>query len=367
MRIVHENIKRGELTLVPENLDDLWHLYNIIVPGDIVYAKTLRKVDRGEEVKRKKKAEKKLVYMGLKVENVDFHEFTSRLRIKGIIIEAPDNIGALGSYHTINVNVGTQIKIIKEEWPDFVLRRVKEAVEAVRKPKALVVAIEEGEATVAIVSDYDLTIVAQVIQSIPGKRLASKYHDEAVKKFFSDVFKVIDENMKKVDNLSTIVIAGPGFTKEHFLKYLVSKAPELSGKVIIETASSGGENAVYEVLRRGVISKVAEEMRVEEELKLMEEFLKRLGQESGTIAYGMEDVEKAVTLGAVDILLITDKKLRESSREERKKLDELLREVEKRRGKVVIFSANTPAGKQLENFGGIAALLRYKLPDSYSG
>lgn len=364
MRIVHENLKKGELTLVPENLDDLWHLYNIIIPEDIVYARTLRKIDRGEEVKRKKKAEKKLVYMGLKVENVDFHEFTSRLRIKGTIIEAPDNIGALGSYHTINVNIGTQIKIIKEEWPDFVLKRIKEAIEAARKPKAIVVAIEEGEATVAIVSDYDLTIVAQVIQSIPGKRLASKYHDEAVKKFFSGVFKIIDENVRKVDNLSTIVIAGPGFTKEHFLNYLVSKAPELSSRVIMETASSGGENAVYEVLRRGVISKVAEEMRVEEELKLMEEFLKRLGQESGTIAYGMENVEKAVTFGAVDILLITDKKLREASKEERKMLDELLREIEKRRGRVVIFSANTPAGKQLENFGGIAALLRYKLPDN---
>jgi len=364
MKIVHENLKRGEITLIPENLDDLWHLYNVITPGDIVYAKTLRKIERGEEVKRRKKVEKKLVYLGLKVESVDFHEFTNRLRIKGIIIEAPDNIGALGSYHTINVNIGTQIKIIKEEWPTFILKRIKEAVESARRPKALIVAIEEGEATIAVVGDYNITIVAQIIQSIPGKRLNSKYHDEAIKKFFSDVFKVVEENIRKANNFSVIVVAGPGFVKDHFSEYLVSKTPELSGKVVVDSASSGGENAVYEVLRRGVISKAAEKMRVEEELELIEEFLKRLGQEHGTVTYGMENVEKAVILGAVDTILVTDRKLRESSKEERKKLDEILRETEKKRGKVMIFAANTPAGKQLENFGGIAALLRYRLPDS---
>lgn len=361
MRIVHENLKRGEITLIPENLDDLWHLYSIITPGDLVYAKTLRKIQRGEEVKRRKKVEKKLVYLGLRVENVDFHEFTNRLRIKGVIVEAPDNIGALGSYHTINVNIGTQIKIVKEEWPTFILKRIQEAVESTRRPKALVIAIEEGEATIAVAGDYDLTIVAQIIESIPGKRLNSKYHDEAVKKFFSDVFKVVEENIKRVNNFSVIVIAGPGFVKDHFFEYLVSKSPELSGKVVIDDASSGGENAIYEVLRRGVISKAAQKIRVEEELELIEEFLKRLGQERGTVTYGMENVEKAVNLGAVDTILVTDKKLRELSKEERRKLDEILRETERKRGKVVIFAASTPAGKQLENFGGIAALLRYKI------
>lgn len=364
MKIVHENLKRGEITLIPENLDDLWHLYNIITPGDLIYAKTLRRIERGEEVKRRKKVEKKPIYLGLKVEKLDFHEFTNRLRVKGVIVEAPDNIGALGSYHTINVNIGTQIKIIKEEWPTFILKRIKEAVKSARRPKALIVAIEEGEATIAVVGDYDVRIVAQIIQSIPGKRLNSKYHDEAIKKFFNCVFKVVEENVKKANNFLVIVVAGPGFVKDHFSECLISKIPELSGKVIVDNASSGGENAVYEVLRRGVISKVSEKMRIEEELELIEEFLKRLGQERGTVTYGTENVEKAVILGAADTILVTDRKLRESTKEERKKLDEILREAEKKRGKVVILAASAPAGKQLENFGGIAALLRYKLPDS---
>ena len=36
MRIIFKDPKQGEIKLVAENLDDIWHLYNIIEEGDLV-------------------------------------------------------------------------------------------------------------------------------------------------------------------------------------------------------------------------------------------------------------------------------------------------------------------------------------------
>ncbi len=36
MRIVHQDARKGLIELLPETLDDLWHLSHIIEPGDLV-------------------------------------------------------------------------------------------------------------------------------------------------------------------------------------------------------------------------------------------------------------------------------------------------------------------------------------------
>ena len=33
----------GEIRLLPESIDDLWHLQHLIAPGDMVFATTFRK------------------------------------------------------------------------------------------------------------------------------------------------------------------------------------------------------------------------------------------------------------------------------------------------------------------------------------
>ena len=50
-----------------------------------------------------------------------------------------------------------------------------------------------------------------------------------------------------------------------------------------------------------------------------------------------------------------------SRRESRKEIEEILNYTEKNRGQVHILSTMNPAGEQLENYGKIAAILRYKV------
>lgn len=49
----------------------------------------------------------------LEVEFSEFQPFTSRLRIHGIVRDAPERYGIKGSHHTINLDIGDEIVIIK--------------------------------------------------------------------------------------------------------------------------------------------------------------------------------------------------------------------------------------------------------------
>ena len=40
MRVLHRDPKTGEIKVRVENPDDLWHLHNLILPGDRVRAST---------------------------------------------------------------------------------------------------------------------------------------------------------------------------------------------------------------------------------------------------------------------------------------------------------------------------------------
>ena len=42
MKVIFRDLKHGEIKLMPENLDDIWHLYNIVDKGDLVRAITWR-------------------------------------------------------------------------------------------------------------------------------------------------------------------------------------------------------------------------------------------------------------------------------------------------------------------------------------
>ncbi|MDD4308038.1 MAG: mRNA surveillance protein pelota, partial [Thermoplasmata archaeon] len=94
MRIVHKDFNTGEIKLRIQNMDDLWHLYNVIENGDLVFALTARRDETRADVLRAERAEKKKMRLGIRVEKVEFHEFAEWLRIHGTIEEGPQDIGA---------------------------------------------------------------------------------------------------------------------------------------------------------------------------------------------------------------------------------------------------------------------------------
>ena len=98
-----------------------------------------------------------------------------------------------------------------------------------------------------------------------------------------------------------------------------------------------------------------------EETETIEEVMKRLGKGQGTVTYGLESVENAANMSAIEKLVIADITLRDASEEQRLKLEKLMRDVEKRNAKVTVISTEHEAGAKLLGLGGIAALLRFPI------
>jgi len=170
LRIIAYEPRKETVKLQVENLDDLWVLYNVVVSGDTVYATTLRRVKRSKEEERADRGERIPLYLGIKVKDVSFHQYSTRLRIKGIIIHGPEDLVTIGGHHTLNVDVDDTITIVKEEWTGYAIKRLEDAVKATAAPQLLIVAIDAGEATIATASNYRLQIATRITQNLPGKR-----------------------------------------------------------------------------------------------------------------------------------------------------------------------------------------------------
>ena len=59
--------------------------------------------------------------------------------------------------------------------------------------------------------------------------------------------------------------------------------------------------------------------------------------------------------------MISNSTHKKSKIDKNKKMDELLKSIYDMRGGIVIVSSGHDFGKQLEGFGGIAALLRFRI------
>ncbi|WP_456368988.1 mRNA surveillance protein pelota [Geoglobus sp.] len=343
MKVVEERLKgsEGEIKLIPETVEDLWHLKYVIQPGDVVFALTKRASESSDKLRSDKQMV--TVRLGVQVEKVEFHKFANRLRISGKIVAGVDDSG----HHTINITEGKELSIIKERWSDEQIERIKTAVESSNRPEVVVLTIEEGEASIGLLRQWGIDEVA-VIKGSYGKDRGNSRRE-----FFGDVYSAL-----KNYDFSYLVVAGPGFTKNDFYEFLKEKSPEIAEKVVIADTSSIGVRGFVEVLRRGVIDRIAGELKIARDAEYMEKLLEEISKD-GKAVYGIEDVRKAYEYGALEILLVADEYLRKER--EKWDIDSFLRDVENMNGRVVIMSSEFEPGKQLMALGGIAGLLRFKI------
>ncbi|MGF7118353.1 mRNA surveillance protein pelota [Methanobacterium oryzae] len=350
MRIVHQDTKRGFIELVPETLDDLWHLSHIIKPGDLISSKTTRRIqDSTGERLRSDRGIKKTFFMGIRVESISFHKYTGKLRATGIIEHGPEDLVPLGTHHTLDLKLKYSIKITKEKWSRWAIKRLKSAVDSSKKPSAIIVAIEDDVADLGIIKQYGIDYYGPIMGGISGKRIIQKDRGKNITNFFDEVAKTLSG----FEDIQGIVIAGPGFTKGDFYNFLSEKYPELAKISGVENTGTGGRVGIQEVLRKGTIEQMATEGRIAQEMRFMNKVLEEIGKSSKLVAYGKKEVEGASNAGATEMLLVLDEMVREAD------IENIMNLVENTGGKVMVVSSEHDGGKQLKALGGITALLRY--------
>ncbi|MEM4397862.1 MAG: hypothetical protein QW757_04535 [Candidatus Woesearchaeota archaeon] len=135
----------------------------------------------------------------------------------------------------------------------------------------------------------------------------------------------------------------------------------MKNKVIYATCSSVGINGINEVIKRDEIKIALKKEKFAKETEKVELLLKEISI-NGKAEYGLKNVEKAINLGAVNELLISeDFLLKKRQEDDFNRIEEIMKLVEKMNGSITIISSEHEAGQKLNGLGGIAALLRYKI------
>jgi protein pelota len=355
LRILERNLDKGFVKVVPEVMDDLWHLYNVIFRNDEVYARTTREVKPDEKYARPGRGERISVFLGVKVESVSWDKLLGRLRVHGIICQAPESVPA-GAHHTISIGLNTPATIVKRQWSKHEVERLVRACKASEKPVIIVSIDDEGYA-VAKTAQYGINERVEERVRLPGK-LEVERREAAVKEYFR---RALDSLRKAwASEPVPIVIIGVGFVKNDFASFVNSEARDIAGYVVdVKGVNNGGVAGINEALRSGILLKAMKRLRIVEEAEIMEEILKRLGKGELTVTYGSEHVENAARLGAVEKLVLADSVLRKSSDEERLHVEEIMRMVEQKGGVSIVVSTEHEAGAKLVALGGVASILRF--------
>jgi protein pelota len=216
------------------------------------------------------------------------------------------------------------------------------------QPILTFVSLDEDTASIAVLRQSGVQWIADINSKRSGKMYESKDTED---EYFGEIISVAKTN---TDEETTLIIIGPGFTKEHFLKYGRRKYPQLFEKCLVHGTGSSGINGVQEAIKTGLIKQITKENRVVFETELVEMLFKEI-KKDGLVTYGEKEVHNALNSGAVERLLITDILVRTS------KGEELLRLARKHKSNFTIINTMHEAGKKIEGIGGVGALLRFKI------
>lgn len=307
--------------------EDLWYLSLLLEPGDIIFADVYRRTeDRGDKI-RSKKTGRERIRVGIKLESFEFLEFSGQFHLLGKIVSGPEDY--LDSYQSVNVQKGSEIEIIPVDRDTFI-EKLK-GFEEFNTKSSLVLSVDDE-----IVSLYKITETTN-IPIFEIDRHQGKQYETANSKW-------LEELKRKLSNYSSeeIFLIGPSMFKEQLIR-------ELKGFNLVDTnVSQSREEGIRELLQSGITK-----LRKSFENEIVATFLKKIGSNMGI--YGMREILNALDMRAVDILLMTDKFFREKSG------NELFKKCKEGGCKIFVLHSDWETGKIVQSFGGIAAVLRYRI------
>jgi protein pelota len=225
----------------------------------------------------------------------------------------------------------------------------------------IIIAIESGLATLALISNYSHSRIATIKVNIPGKRYEQAHRNKAYYEFFDEIIKVLDEKLKSTE-VSIIIVCGPGSTRDHFIKYIKEKLnPPYFSKIKSMHASSGTESAILEALKSKELGNIKSKVKILIETDRIEEIFSLFSTNPELVAVGMQEISTAAERGAIKELFLSDSFIRGVSKTHKLEVEKVITDVENAGGKIYILNSEHPTGQQIVDLGSIVAILRYNL------
>ncbi|XP_033230973.1 protein pelota [Belonocnema kinseyi] len=372
MKLVAKNVDKdgeGSVSLIPENTEDMWHTYNLISEGDCVSCSTIRKVQT-ETSTGSSNSYRVRTTLTIRVEGIDFDTQACVLRLKGRNIEENKYV-KMGAYHTLDVEQNRKFTLVKPKWDSVSLERVDTACDPTQNADVAAVIMQEGVAHICLITSNMTIVRAKIDQVIPRKRKGHiSQYEKGLIRFYENVMQGILRHVN-FEIVKCIIMASPGFVKDQFMEYMIQQAIKLDIKLILENkskfmlvhASTGFKHSLKEVLADPAVVSRVSDTKAASEVRALETFYAILQTDPERAFYGKRHCEKANEAQAIETLLISDKLFRAQDVAQRKEYVNLVEGVRESGGDVKIFSSMHISGEQLEQLTGVAAILRFPMPE----
>ena len=260
--------------------------------------------------------------------------------------------------------------------------------------------IDRRECTIGFLSGRKIEMAAYLTSRVPGKhgrggqsqRRFERLTEIAAHEWFVKAGKKASELFLEKDNLKGVLVGGPGPTKRAFLNqnYLDYR---IADKIIgIYDTGYTDEYGLKELVNNAAND--LEELDIIKEKRVMNRFMEEVRSDKGLAIYGENEVKRALEMGAVDTLILSDALRRYKIKiscpscgysgemvvddtenikcpacsssviiEDKKDiLEEYSDMADQSSTKVEIISKDTEEGNILmKAFGGIAGILRYRI------
>ncbi|MFX1316301.1 MAG: peptide chain release factor aRF-1 [Promethearchaeota archaeon] len=285
-------------------------------------------------------------------------------------------------------------------------------LEEVLQPKESygLIVIGRSNSAVGFIRGNHVEVVREFTSGIHGKHRAGGQSqrrferdiEEQEKQFYRRISSEISDLFLSMEDLQGIFIGGPGPSKEKFVND-ESLDYRLREKIMdIVDLGYGGAEGIRALIEK--IKDKIENVKYIREKQIMQQFLKEISNDTGLAAYGLEEVQKALDIGAIKTLILSEKidiykldlecsncaykesrnvreqellKIETSIQDEncpecssntfniveKITLIEYLGAIAETMGtEVIIVSSETEEGEMLySTFGGVIAILRFKL------
>jgi len=260
-----------------------------------------------------------------------------------------------------------------------------------------IVVLDRNEADIALLIGKKINPLVHFDSIVPGKtraggqssarfaRIREGLMNDWLKKIGEAVNKTFTEHAEVVG----ILLGGPGPVKDEFFKGDFINN-DIKKKIIgIVDTSYTGEHGLHETIERG--EDIIKEAGVIKEKKILQRFLEEL-QKGTMVVYGLNETIKALEMGAVDTVLVSEgstlkeyeyecscgiqKKIVPEEKKnqlcatcgqplrilgERDIIDFFEEAVKNYGSKLEVVSADTREGEQFLALGGVGAFLRFQI------
>ena len=353
MQLLKQSEEHWKLRIDSE--DDLWVLARFAISGrSLAMLGERRDTTTAESGGRAKAAERKKMWIQLRIITTEYKTYSSILRVHGTIEQAPMDIG---SHHTHLVEVGDEIELHSQSgFPEYDWLLLTETMTSDKKSNVSIIVVENDEIVLFEVTRRGLREGATWTMRGGGKRGDIRTSETVAKSFQQ---KVAKEILAATSTKLPMILCGPGHARERLRQVILAQDPQRTIRLV--STSMAGRPGANEIIREGLADELLSEHAISKEIQLLEEVWLRLSK-NGAVAYGENELSKAMNEGAIETLLVSADTLRNpEAMIDGTPVSTWIQGISDIGAELVQCSSDHDSGEQLNNMGGVIALLRYRL------